>query len=124
MAAFNQAKDAPGNDVVRCLSRERLRRCWPGRRPRWRAGRASLGMRSSGSAPSRASSAWNKKTCGCWPAPSAIWMRLASIPDGNLLAYVQHMEMTSLVGMVDPPREESKAEVAYAQAGHIRVCGW
>jgi len=51
-------------------------------------------------------------------------MRLASIPDGNLLAYVQHMEMTSLVGMVDPPREESKAEVAYAQAGHIRVCGW
>ena len=29
--------------------------------------------------------------------------------------------MTSLVGMVDPPREESKAAVANAQAAHIRV---
>ena len=29
--------------------------------------------------------------------------------------------MTSLVGMVDPPREESKAAVADAQAAHIRV---
>ena len=30
-------------------------------------------------------------------------------------------EMTSLVGMVDPPRDESKAAVADAQAAHIRV---
>ena len=29
--------------------------------------------------------------------------------------------MTSLVGMVDPPREESKAAVSDAQAAHIRV---
>ena len=29
--------------------------------------------------------------------------------------------MTSLVGMVDPPRDESKAAVASAQAAHIRV---
>ena len=29
--------------------------------------------------------------------------------------------MTSLVGMVDPPREESKAAVADAQQAHIRV---
>ncbi len=29
--------------------------------------------------------------------------------------------MTSLVGMVDPPRDESKAAVADAQAAHIRV---
>jgi Cation transport ATPase len=42
-------------------------------------------------------------------------------PDGDLLALVQDLEMTSLVGMVDPPREESKAAVADAQAAHIRV---
>ena len=36
-------------------------------------------------------------------------------------AYVHDLEMTSLVGMVDPPREESKAAVADAQQAHIRV---
>jgi Ca2+-transporting ATPase len=40
---------------------------------------------------------------------------------GDLLAYVTDLEMTSLVGMVDPPRDESKAAVADAQAAHIRV---
>ncbi|MFF3559462.1 cation-translocating P-type ATPase [Streptomyces sp. NPDC002574] len=42
-------------------------------------------------------------------------------PDGDLLAYVTGLRMTSLVGMVDPPREESRAAVADAQAAHIRV---
>ncbi|MGW3744365.1 cation-translocating P-type ATPase [Streptomyces sp. NPDC005146] len=42
-------------------------------------------------------------------------------PDGDLLAYVTELRMTSIVGMVDPPREEAKAAVAGAQAGHIRV---
>ncbi len=42
-------------------------------------------------------------------------------PNGDLLAFVEGLEMTSLVGMVDPPREESKAAVADAQAAHIRV---
>ena len=41
--------------------------------------------------------------------------------DGDLLAYVTDLQMTSLVGMVDPPRDESKAAVADAQAAHIRV---
>jgi len=41
--------------------------------------------------------------------------------DGDLLAYVVDLEMTSLVGMVDPPRPESKAAVAEAMAAHIRV---
>ena len=36
-------------------------------------------------------------------------------PDGDLLGYVHDLEMTSLVAMVDPPREESKAAVANAQ---------
>ncbi|MFF4007816.1 cation-translocating P-type ATPase [Streptomyces sp. NPDC001717] len=42
-------------------------------------------------------------------------------PDGDLLAFVTGLRMSSLVGMVDPPREEAKAAVAGAQEGHIRV---
>jgi Ca2+-transporting ATPase len=41
--------------------------------------------------------------------------------DGDLLSYVDDLEITSLVAMVDPPREESKAAVANAQRAHIRV---
>jgi Ca2+-transporting ATPase len=40
---------------------------------------------------------------------------------GDLSSYVTGLQMTSLVGMVDPPREASKAAVADAQAAHIRV---
>ncbi len=42
-------------------------------------------------------------------------------PDGDLLGYVDGLEMTSLVGMVDPPRAESKQSVEGAQKAHIRV---
>ncbi|MFD9727421.1 cation-translocating P-type ATPase [Streptomyces sp. NPDC059072] len=42
-------------------------------------------------------------------------------PEGDLLAFVTGLRMSSLVGMVDPPREEAKAAVAGAQEGHIRV---
>ena len=42
-------------------------------------------------------------------------------PSGDLLAHIQGLQMTALVGMVDPPRAESKAAVAQAQSAHIRV---
>ncbi|MGW9044398.1 cation-translocating P-type ATPase [Streptomyces lydicus] len=42
-------------------------------------------------------------------------------PDGDLLAHVTELRMTSLVGMIDPPRAESRAAVASAQEAHIRV---
>ena len=42
-------------------------------------------------------------------------------PEGDLLAHVTDLQVTSLVGMVDPPRDESKDAVASAQAAHIRV---
>jgi Ca2+-transporting ATPase len=42
-------------------------------------------------------------------------------PDGDLLGYVEGLEITSLVGMVDPPRRESKQSVEDAQSAHIRV---
>jgi P-type Ca2+ transporter type 2C len=41
--------------------------------------------------------------------------------EGDLLAYVDGLELTSLVGMVDPAREESKPAVQDAQQAHIRV---
>src|SRR4051795_5677867 len=42
-------------------------------------------------------------------------------PEGDLAGYVTDLEMTSLVGMVDPPRAEAAAAVERAQAAHIRV---
>jgi len=42
-------------------------------------------------------------------------------PNGDLLGYVTGLQMTSLVGMVDPARDESRDAVASAQAAHIRV---
>jgi Ca2+-transporting ATPase len=42
-------------------------------------------------------------------------------PDGDLLTYVNDLELTSLVGMVDPPRAASKQAVTDAQRAHIRV---
>jgi len=41
--------------------------------------------------------------------------------DGDLLALLTDMTLTSLVGMVDPPRAESKGAVQKAQEAHIRV---
>jgi Ca2+-transporting ATPase len=42
-------------------------------------------------------------------------------PNGDLLEHVHDLELTSLVAMVDPPRDESKAAVEAAQEAHIRV---
>ena len=42
-------------------------------------------------------------------------------PDGDLLGYLTGLQVTSMVGMVDPPREESRAAVANAHSAHIRV---
>jgi len=42
-------------------------------------------------------------------------------PHGDLLSYVIGLQLTSLVGMVDPAREESADAVASAHAAHIVV---
>ena len=42
-------------------------------------------------------------------------------PEGDLLGYVDGLEISSLVGMVDPARDESKPAVEQAQQAHIRV---
>lgn len=42
-------------------------------------------------------------------------------PQSDLLSYLDGITITSLVGMIDPPRDSSKKAVADAQAAHIRV---
>ena len=45
-------------------------------------------------------------------------------PAGDLLGHVTSLEMTSLVAMVDPPRDESKAAVRDAQNTPTSGCAW
>jgi len=121
MATFNQAKDASGNDIVRCFVK----------------GAAPAVMARAATALAGGSSiAWddalkqraeqNAKRMeedGLRVMAGAFRdLDPASFdPHGDLLGLVKELEMTSLVGMVDPPREESKAAVAGAQQAHIRV---
>jgi Ca2+-transporting ATPase len=121
MATFNQAKDAAGNDVVRCFVK----------------GAAPAVMSRAATALSNGASilwddALRQRADEQVQRMGGLGLRVmagafrdldpASFnPDGDLLALVQGLEMTSLVGMVDPPREQSKAAVADAQSAHIRV---
>jgi Ca2+-transporting ATPase len=42
-------------------------------------------------------------------------------PSGDLLSKVTDLQMTAMVGMIDPPRAESKDAVRNAQAANVRV---
>ena len=42
-------------------------------------------------------------------------------PEGDLLSLVTNLQMTAMVGMIDPPRAESKDAVRNAQDANIRV---
>ena len=121
MATFNQAKDAAGNDVVRCFVK--------GAAPAVMA-RAATALAGGTSIPwddalrqraeqnvQRMEEAGLRVMAGAFRDLDAG----SFDPGGDLLAFAQDLEMTSLVGMVDPPREESKAAVADAQQAHIRV---
>jgi Ca2+-transporting ATPase len=121
MATFNSAVDAAGREVVRCFVK--------GAAPAVldRAGSALMGG---------ASIPWNadlrEKAQAHVERMEGAGQRVMAAatrdldpagfdPDGDLLGYVTGLQMASLVGMVDPPREESAAAVAAAQAAHIRV---
>ena len=121
MATFNRAKDESGGDIVRCFVK----------------GAAPAVMERAATALSNGTSiAWDD-TLRLSAEQNARRMGEAGLrvmagafrdldaasfdPDGDLLALVERLEMTSLVGMVDPPRAESKAAVAEAQAAHIQV---
>lgn len=121
MATFNSTVDASGRPVVRCFVK--------GAAPAVMA-RAATALSVGASVPwdgelSRRAREQTERMGGEGRRVMAAAVRdldpAQFAPDGDLLALVTDLQMTSLVGMVDPPREESKAAVASAQAAHIRV---
>ena len=121
MATFNQAKDASGSDVVRCFVK--------GAAPAVMA-RAASALANGTSIPwddalkQRAEQHVQRMEESGLRVMAGAFRDLDAAsfdPDGDLLAFARDLEMTSLVGMVDPPREESKAAVANAHEAHIRV---
>jgi P-type Ca2+ transporter type 2C len=121
MAAFTRASDAAGTEVVRCyvkgaapamMSHAATTRS-AGRSIPWDEDvrrRAEDHVRRMGESGLRVMAAGVRDI-----APGSF------DPDGDLLAHVAGLELTSLVGMVDPPRAESRQAVADAQRAHIRV---
>ncbi|MFE5555674.1 cation-translocating P-type ATPase [Streptomyces sp. NPDC056544] len=121
MATFHSAVDASGRQVVRCFVK--------GAAPAVMA-RATTALAAGESVPwdadlLRRAEEQSERMGGEGRRVMAAAMRDLDPdgfdPEGDLLAYVTELRMTSLVGMVDPPREEAKAAVADAQAAHIRV---
>jgi Ca2+-transporting ATPase len=121
MAAFTTTTDASGHEVVRCFVK----------------GAAPAVMSHAASALSAGSSvSWDEELRKRAEAQTqrmeenglrvmaAAYRDLEPSsfdPTGDLLSYVEELEMTSLVGMVDPPRAASQQAVHDALDAHIRV---
>ncbi|HYA52772.1 MAG TPA: HAD-IC family P-type ATPase [Streptosporangiaceae bacterium] len=121
MATFNSATDAAGRAVVRCFVK--------GAAPAVMA-RAATALRDGTSIPwdsglnERANEHMERMEDEGRRVMAAATRDLDPVgfdPDGDLLSYVTELQMASLVGMVDPAREESADAVASAQAAHIVV---
>ncbi|SOD86641.1 HAD-IC family P-type ATPase [Streptomyces sp. Ag109_G2-15] len=121
MATFHSATDAAGHPVVRCFVK--------GAAPAVMA-RAATALRDGTTVPWDAELRERAQTHVERMGGEGLRVMAAARrdldpaafdPDGDLLAHVTDLQMTSLVGMVDPPRAESRAAVADAQAAHIRV---
>ncbi|MFF7137431.1 Ca2+-transporting ATPase [Streptomyces sp. SAI-126] len=121
MATFNSAVDTAGRPVVRCFVK--------GAAPAVLA-RAACALSAGRTVPwdaelqDRARTATERMGGEGNRVMAAATRDLAPAdfdPEGDLLGYVTGLQMTSLVAMVDPPRPESTAAVADAQAAHIRV---
>jgi Ca2+-transporting ATPase len=121
MAAFTKATDESGKDVVRCYVKGAAPAVMSHASSALSAGasipwdedlraRAEANMRRMGEAGLRVmAAAYRDFDPGSFDA------------DGDLLGYIEGLEMTSLVGMVDPARAESGPAVQDAQSAHIRV---
>ena len=120
MATFNRVMDPSGKEVVRCFVKGAAPAVMALASTALSKAPASPGHTLRQGAEQNGADAWERPACGSWPEPSVTSSRDFD-PNGDLLAFVDALEMTSLVGMVDPPREESKAAVAQAQAAHIGV---
>ncbi|GCD48173.1 cation-translocating P-type ATPase [Streptomyces paromomycinus] len=121
MATFNAASDATGRPVVRCFVK--------GAAPAVTA-RAATALSDGRSFPWDAGLRRRAQVHEDRMARQGKRVMAAAVrdldperfdPAGDLLGYVTELQMTSLVGMVDPPRAQSRAAVAAAQAARIRV---
>jgi P-type Ca2+ transporter type 2C len=121
MATFNQTTDASGQPVVRCFVK--------GAAPAV-MGRVTTALAGGKSIPATDDLRQRAQTNVARMGEAGLRVMAGAFrdlnpaqfdPHGDLLGYVHDLEMTSLVAMVDPPREESKAAVANAQRAHIRV---
>jgi Ca2+-transporting ATPase len=121
MATFNKAKSGDGKDVVRCFVK--------GAAPAV-AARAGSALSNGVTIPwdddlreraQREATRMGEAGLRVMAAASRDLDPASFDPEGDLLSYVTDLEVTCLVGMVDPPREESKAAVEAAQRAHIRV---
>jgi Ca2+-transporting ATPase len=121
MATFNSATDAAGRAVVRCFVK--------GAAPAVMA-RAATAL--SGGTSIRWDADLNQQHQEHMERMEGEGRRVMAAatrdldpsgfdPHGDLLSYVAELQLTSLVGMVDPAREESADAVASAQAAHIVV---
>ena len=121
MATFNSVTDSSGATVVRCFVK--------GAAPAV-MGRAATALAAGASVPwdaklnKRADDALTRMEGEGHRVMAAAFRDLDPATfdaGGDLLGYVTDLELTSLVAMVDPPRDESKAAVLNAQNAHIRV---
>ncbi|MCE7001962.1 HAD-IC family P-type ATPase [Kibdelosporangium philippinense] len=121
MATFNAATDSSGRQLVRCFVKGAASAVMS---------RASAALTDEGPIPwdteveNLAVAHLERMASGGLRVMAAAVRDLDAAdfdPDGDLLGYVTDLQVTSLVGMVDPPRDESKAAVAKAQAANIRV---
>jgi Ca2+-transporting ATPase len=121
MAAFTRTSDSSGKDVVRCYVK--------GAAPAV-MGHAATALSAGQSIPwddaLRAKAEDNARRMG----EDGLRVMASGYrdldptsfdPEGDLLGCVDRLEITSLVGMVDPPRAESKQSVEDAHSAHIRV---
>ena len=121
MAVFADAKDASGKDVVRAFVK--------GAGPAV-IGRASSALAGSTSVPwGDAENARSSQEMDRLGGQGLRIMVAATRdidpadfdPDGDLLSLMTGLQMTAMVGMIDPPRAESRDAVRNAQSANIRV---
>ncbi|MEU3791107.1 HAD-IC family P-type ATPase [Streptomyces fructofermentans] len=121
MATFNSAVDASGRAVVRCFVK--------GAAPAV-TDRASTALSGGSTVPWDAELSGRAQEHGERMGGEGRRVMAAATrdldpadfdPDGDLLAHVTDLCVVSLVGMVDPPRDESRDAVASAQDAQIRV---
>ena len=121
MATFNSATDTAGRPVVRCFVKgaapavmaRAATALSAGRTIPWDAGLSQRAREHMDRMEGEGQRVMAAATRDLDPADFD--------PDDDLLRHVTDLQMTSLVGMVDPPRQESRDAVASAHAAHIRV---